>query len=87
MRRVYPIQPYELGSKNYKSLALVIPAAVVKEYAIDRSTVFALMPDKGAKKVTIYQTTFPIETRVREEIKTPTGERLQSHLPVDEEAH
>jgi hypothetical protein len=84
MRRVYPIQPYELGSKNYKSLALVIPAAVVKEYEIDRSTVFALMPDMNAKKVTIYQTTFPIEKGNQKEIESSTGERLQSHLPVDE---
>jgi hypothetical protein len=87
MRELYIMQPYQVGSKNCKSLALVIPAAVVREYEIDRSTVFALKPDIDAKKVTIYQTVFPIDNEHQKEIKTSTGERLQSHLPVDEEVH
>lgn len=42
MKEVYVLQPYEVGSKYNKSLALVIPAKVVKRYKINPSTVIAL---------------------------------------------
>jgi hypothetical protein len=46
MKSVYVIQPYQVGSKKAKSLAMVIPAKVVKKYKIDASTIFALRPDE-----------------------------------------
>jgi hypothetical protein len=45
MKEIYAIQPYLVGSR--KSLALVIPAKVVREYNINPSTVFTL---RRAKK-------------------------------------
>lgn len=42
MKNLYILQPYEVGSKYNKSLALVIPAKVVKRYKINPSTAFAL---------------------------------------------
>jgi hypothetical protein len=45
MKSVYVIQPYEVGSKKAKSLAVVIPATVVKKYRINSSTIFALRPE------------------------------------------
>jgi hypothetical protein len=36
----YLIQPYFVGSKEAKSLALIIPARVRKEANLDASTIF-----------------------------------------------
>jgi antitoxin component of MazEF toxin-antitoxin module len=44
-RNVYVVQPYRVGTKDRKSLAIVIPAQVVKEYSFDTSTIFALKVD------------------------------------------
>jgi hypothetical protein len=52
-RAVYAIQPYQVGSKQSKSLALVIPSKVAKEYHIDISTVFALRADGNTNKITL----------------------------------
>jgi hypothetical protein len=45
MKSVYVIQPYQVGSKRAKSLAMVIPAKIVREYNINASTIFTLKPD------------------------------------------
>jgi hypothetical protein len=50
-RSVYAIQPYEVGSKHGKSLALIIPAKVAKQYNVDTSTVFALRVDDDRKRI------------------------------------
>jgi hypothetical protein len=50
---VYALQPYEVGSKNAKSLALVIPAKVAKECDINTSTMFALRVDENNKRITL----------------------------------
>jgi len=42
MRNNYIIQPYKVGSKNSKSLAIVIPLDIRKKLQIDTSTVFIL---------------------------------------------
>jgi hypothetical protein len=47
MRNKYLIQPYEVGAKNSKSLALVIPSAIVKKYDINPSTGFILRYDNS----------------------------------------
>jgi antitoxin component of MazEF toxin-antitoxin module len=44
-RNVYVVQPYRVGTKDRKSLAIVIPAQVVKEYSFSTSTIFALKVD------------------------------------------
>jgi antitoxin component of MazEF toxin-antitoxin module len=53
MKYVYALQPYQVGSKNGKSLAIVIPAEVAKKYNIDTSTIFALKGDDDTKIVTL----------------------------------
>lgn len=53
MKNVYAIQPYQLVSKNAKSLALVIPAPIVKKYKIDTSTIFALKGNDVTSIVTL----------------------------------
>lgn len=46
MKTIYAIQPYEVGTKYRKSLAIVIPARIVKECKFSTSTVFAIQLDK-----------------------------------------
>ncbi len=53
MKNVYALQPYQVGSKNGKSLAIVIPAKVAKKYNIDTSTIFTLKGDDNTKTVTL----------------------------------
>ena len=48
-RSVYATQPYLVGSKDRKSLAIIIPARLVKEYDVDTSTIFAVRADKGRR--------------------------------------
>jgi hypothetical protein len=42
MKNLFSVQPYAVGSKTSKSLAIVIPSEVVKKYQINTSTVFVL---------------------------------------------
>jgi hypothetical protein len=48
----YIIQPYEVGSKQAKSLALIIPAEVRKA-KVNTSTVFILNIDETTKRITL----------------------------------
>ncbi|HEY7078151.1 MAG TPA: hypothetical protein VH500_00520 [Nitrososphaeraceae archaeon] len=63
MKSVYVIQPYAVGSKTSKSLAIIIPAEVKKEFHIDISTPFVLYPDKATKIVTLQNMKEIIHTR------------------------
>jgi hypothetical protein len=53
MKRIYVLQPYRVGSRNGKSLAMVIPAEVAKVCNIDESTVFALRVDSSREHITL----------------------------------
>ena len=57
MKNVYALQPYQVGSRNGKSLAIVIPAQVAKKYDIDISTIFALKADDNTRTVTLQTVT------------------------------
>jgi antitoxin component of MazEF toxin-antitoxin module len=51
MKSLYALQPYYIGSKDGKSLALIIPAKVAKRYNVDASTVFTLQIDEDKKRL------------------------------------
>ena len=51
MKALYALQPYHVGSKDRKSLALIIPAKVAKRYNVDTSTVFTLTVDDNRKRI------------------------------------
>jgi hypothetical protein len=51
MKSLYALQPYQVGSKDRKSLAVIIPAKVAKQYHIDKSTVFTLQIDDDKKRL------------------------------------
>jgi hypothetical protein len=81
MRNFYVLQPYEVGgSKKCKSLALLIPARMVRECNISTSTVFALKADHCTKTITVQQTLYP---NIEKEMTSPTGESLD---PTDQQA-
>jgi len=42
MRNMHIVQPYEVGSNESKSLAIVIPSAIRRKNHIDSSTVFLI---------------------------------------------
>ncbi len=77
MRSLYVIQPYEVGSKKAKSLALVIPAKVVKKYNITISTVFVLKANTQTKTIVLEQTIYPVNIEPQG-IEKPTGESLHA---------
>lgn len=47
-RITHVIQPYWVGTKDRKSLALIIPSRIVKEQNFDTSTVFAMRVTEDA---------------------------------------
>lgn len=51
MKTLYALQPYHVGAKDRKSLALIIPAKVAKRYNVDTSTVFTLRIDEDRKRI------------------------------------
>jgi antitoxin component of MazEF toxin-antitoxin module len=51
MKSSYALQPYYIGSKDGKSLALIIPAKVAKRYDVDASTIFTLQVDEQKKQL------------------------------------
>jgi hypothetical protein len=51
MKSSYALQPYYIGSKVGKSLALIIPAKVAKRCDVDPSTVFTLQVDEDKKRL------------------------------------
>jgi hypothetical protein len=53
MKNIYALQPYHVGTKNAKSLAIVIPSEVAKKYNLDTSTIFALRMDDITKTVVL----------------------------------
>jgi len=46
-KNVYAVQPYLVGPKQKKSLAVIIPSRLAKEYGVDTSTIFATYIDKN----------------------------------------
>jgi antitoxin component of MazEF toxin-antitoxin module len=53
-RNVYATQPYLVGSKGRKSLAIIIPARLVKEYDVNTSTIFAVRAEKRTNRIIMY---------------------------------
>lgn len=75
MKDVYAIQPYQVGSKHGRSLAIVIPAKVAKKYNIDTSTIFALRGDENTRTVSLQMV-----RGSNQFIETPAGESLEASV-------
>lgn len=53
MANIFALQPYAVGSKNGKSVAIVISAKIVRKYKIDTSTIFALKGNENKRGITL----------------------------------
>jgi hypothetical protein len=73
-RNVHVVQPYWVGTKDKKSLALIIPAQVAKEQDLNASTVFALRADKTKIVLQVIKA----EHEYQEPVSIPTGESLEA---------
>jgi len=73
-RNLHVVQPYWVGTKDKKSLALIIPAQVAKEQDLDSSTVFALR----AEKTKIVLQVIKAEHEDEKTVSIPTGESLEA---------
>jgi hypothetical protein len=49
----YGVQPYQVGGRQSKSLAVIIPAAIVREYHLSPSTIFRLSYVKSSRRITL----------------------------------
>jgi hypothetical protein len=52
-KKIYAMQPYQVGPKHKKSLAVIIPSKLAKEYRVDTSTIFATYVDKTKKTISL----------------------------------
>jgi hypothetical protein len=54
-KSVFAVQAFHLGGgqKNHKSLALIIPAVIVREFGLSPETILALKVDPEFKKMTL----------------------------------
>lgn len=49
----YAVQPYRVGTKERKSLAIVIPSAVAKACKITTNSIFKLKLDEAKKRIVL----------------------------------
>jgi len=52
-KNVYAVQPYLVGPRQKKSLAIIIPSKLAKEYGINTSTIFATYVDKSDNTISL----------------------------------
>jgi hypothetical protein len=53
-KTVFALQMFETGGqRNHRSLALIIPAAVVREFGLSPETILALRVDQVSKKMSL----------------------------------
>jgi len=53
IKAIYAVQPYHVGPQNKRSLALIIPAKLVRECGIDSSSIFIIRGNTEMKRITI----------------------------------
>jgi hypothetical protein len=78
MKELYVLQPYEVGSRTAKSLALIIPAKVARECGIGISTVFALSTNPSTKRVVLQQIPYPMQDLKPDEAMITAGGRFNN---------
>jgi heterodisulfide reductase subunit A-like polyferredoxin len=52
-RSIEFVQPYQVGQKNKKSLAVIIPAKIARQCNITPDTLFSVKGDRTTKAVTL----------------------------------
>ena len=72
IKSLHVIQPYWVGSKDRKSLAMIIPAQVVKDQNLDTSTILAMRVSNNANIILKVDT----KSKDKEDMFTAAGESL-----------
>jgi len=72
-KSVYVIQPYEVGARKRKSLAMIIPAKYARDNQIDKSTIFIVKNNESIGKIVFHR----IKDTGLEEL-IPNGESFQA---------
>ena len=54
MKEIYAIQPYEVGTREHKCLAIIIPSKVKKKCNIDTSSIFNLKVVQKTNQILLY---------------------------------
>lgn len=75
----YLIRPYHVGSKNAKSLAIIIPSQLRREASIDLSAIFLLKINEKTKLMTLQNIKQWIE-KYQDVIPADQGEPNQKNL-------
>ena len=73
-KSTYAVQPYHVGRKDRKSLAVIIPSEVAKEFNVSTSTIFVVHTDKKNKTLTLNM----IETPYERNMAASAGKTLES---------
>jgi len=76
-KSVYVMQPYAVGAKDRKSLAIIIPAKVTRECNINPSSIFAIQIDKQRKNITLRRIDVPSQRDI-----IPAGQGFRGHRPA-----
>ena len=76
-KNVYVVQPYEVGTMDRKSLAIIIPAKITREHHINTSTIFALGVDEKTTRITLREVCTKDEDEEKEKM-TPAYESFQA---------
>ncbi|HEX5186959.1 MAG TPA: hypothetical protein VFV86_08725 [Nitrososphaeraceae archaeon] len=50
-KNIHLVQPYKVGTKTKKSLAMIIPSKIVKSHKIEPSTIFIIRSDENKDKI------------------------------------
>jgi hypothetical protein len=53
IKEIYATQPYDVGSREAKSTAAIIPKKIVRLLGIDNSTVFLIKPNRSKRQLII----------------------------------
>lgn len=56
---VYIVQPYKVGTKTNASLAMIIPAKIVKSHKLDPSTIFVIRAEESERKIILERIDIP----------------------------
>jgi hypothetical protein len=55
----YIVQPYKVGTKTNASLAMIIPAKIVKSHNLDPSTIFVIRTAESERKIILEKIEIP----------------------------
>ena len=78
-KKLFSTSPYRVGASTSNSLALVIPAQIVKDQKIDTSTIFIVKPEE--KRIILEKVNFSEEKLIpAEESFEASGQQVSGEV-------